>query len=29
MSNNGLIVIDVKLGNLRWLFIGDLEKEGE
>ncbi|MDF2010897.1 hypothetical protein P2R53_03830 [Priestia megaterium] len=28
-SNNGSIVIDAKLGNLRWLFTGDLEKEGE
>ncbi|MCG0041061.1 DNA internalization-related competence protein ComEC/Rec2, partial [Escherichia coli] len=28
-SNNRSIVIDAKLGNLRWLFTGDLEKEGE
>ncbi|MDO6847023.1 DNA internalization-related competence protein ComEC/Rec2 [Priestia megaterium] len=28
-SNNGSIVIDAKLGNLRWLFTGDLEREGE
>lgn len=28
-ENNVLIVIWVKFGGLKWLFIGDLEEEGE